>query len=624
MTIYPSLFERRQLLLGSIFLVFQVFHSYGIAEDIVRPNILWLSAEDIGPQLACYGDTTATTPTIDGLAQTGLVYDIAWSNYPVCAPARTTIITGMYAGTLGAGNMRSRVPLPDGVKMFPEYLREAGYYCTNNSKEDYNVIKRGKVWDESSRKAHYKHRAAGQPFFAVFNYTGTHESKIRVRPHTQVIDPATVQLPSYWPDTPEVRQDWAQYYDNLQSLDSWVAKKLQELKETGLADNTIVIFFGDHGSGMPRHKRFAGDSGMRIPFVVHVPEQLGKSAPDDYQPGGHSSRPVGFIDLAPTMLSLAGLQPPDFMEGDAFMGKYRAEPPKYLFGYRDRMDERPDLSRSIRDDRFVYVRNYMPHLPAGQFVHYQQQTPTTAIWNKLFVEGRLSEIQSHFWIPHPPEELYDLKADPEETVNLVDQEEFANVLARFRDAHKTRVETSVDIGFLHEGELFNLSKKGSPRQIAGTDEYPLAEIFQIADLAASNSQNLDSLVAATESPNPTVRYWATLGLRIRGKSSVEQQAELLAELLDDSSPAVAIVAAEALITWGDAAQATQGLAVLERFANHEESNSYFAIHALNAIDRLDAKAVPILETVQKLPVDEGLKRGGGYLKRLIPDIMSSY
>ena len=335
-----------------------------VLADEKLPNILWLSTEDIGPELNCYGDSTAKTPTLDQLASNGLTYDVAWSNYPVCAPARTTIITGVYAATLAAGNMRSQMPLPPERKLFPQYLRELGYYCTNNSKEDYNVIKPGKVWDQSNKKAHYKNRKDGQPFFAVFNHTGTHESQIRKRPHQAVIDPSSVKLKSYWPDTPEVRQDLAQYYDNLQRMDGWVKRQLKELEESGEADNTIVVFFGDHGSGMPRHKRFAGDSGQRVPFVVHVPENLKHLAPSDYQAGGRTQRPVGFVDLAPTMLSLAGIKAPEYMEGHAFMGAHPAPEPKYLFGYRDRMDERPDFSRAVRDERFIYPTR--PMLPEGR------------------------------------------------------------------------------------------------------------------------------------------------------------------------------------------------------------------------------------------------------------------
>ena len=408
-----------------------------------QPNVLWLSTEDIGPQLACYGDTTAKTPRLDALAAQGLTYDIAWSNYPVCAPARTTIITGMYAGSLGAGNMRSSAKLPANVKMFPQYLREAGYYCTNNAKEDYNVVKPDGVWDQSNKKADWRKRKPGQPFFAVINHGGTHEGKIRNRGHKAVIDPASVTLPPYWPDVPEVRKDWAQYYDNLVKMDVWIAKELQKLEDAGVADNTIVFFFGDHGSGMPRHKRYVGDSGMRVPFVVHVPEKLRADfAPQDYQPGGRSQRPIGFVDLAPTMLNVAGIEAPDYMQGHAFLGPKQTvvDPPEFLFGFRERMDERPDLSYSVRDKQFVYIRNFMPELPAGQRLQFQLQTPTTRKWLEMFEAGELNKVQSRFWEPRSSEELYDLTADPFETKNLIGDRQHRATLKKFRAAlSKTRL-----------------------------------------------------------------------------------------------------------------------------------------------------------------------------------------
>jgi arylsulfatase A-like enzyme len=250
------------------------------AADPPRPNILWVTCEDINPHLGAYGDAYATTPNLDRLAARGLRYLHAWSNAPVCAPARTTLITGLYATSTGSEHMRSLTRLPAGMKMFPQYLREAGYYCTNNSKEDYNLDKPGQVWDESSAKGHWKNRAAGQPFFAVFNLLITHESQIRKRPHTLVHDPAKAPLPAYHPDMPEVRHDWAQYYDNITTMDGQVGALLKELEDAGLADDTIVFFFSDHGSGMPRSKRFPYNSGLNVPLLVYVKDTV-PAARDD-------------------------------------------------------------------------------------------------------------------------------------------------------------------------------------------------------------------------------------------------------------------------------------------------------------------------------------------------------
>ena len=563
----------------------------------LQPNVLWLSTEDIGPQLACYGDTTAKTPRLDALAAQGLTYDIAWSNYPVCAPARTTIITGMYAGTLGAGNMRSLARLPANVKMFPQYLREAGYYCTNKSKEDYNVVKPDGVWDRSNKNADWRKRKPGQPFFAVINHSGTHEGKIRKRPHKAVIDPTSVTLPPYWPDIPEVRQDWAQYYDNIAKMDDWIADELQKLEDAGVADNTIVFFFGDHGSGMPRHKRYVGDSGMRVPFVVHVPEKLRADfAPQDYVPGGHSQRPIGFIDLAPTMLSVAGIEAPDYMQGHAFLGRKQTAAPEFLFGFRERMDERPDLSYSVRDKQFVYIRNFMPHLPAGQHLQFQMKTPTTRKWLEMYKTGELNQVQSSFWEPRSREELYDLKADPHETKNLAGDPQYKSVLEKLRVALKSNTLKIRDLGFVHEGRLQMITAAGkrTRRDFAlEKNDYPLEKIFAIANTlglegtsAEENMVAFQACVKAVEAENPVVRYWGAMGIMAVGNQLVWESEEVLKRLLEDTAPEVALIAAEDVIKFAkDAVMIAKAKQVVVKYCDFNNSNSYFALTAVNIVDR---------------------------------------
>ena len=327
-----------------------------------KPNILWLTSEDHGPEMGCYGDSLARTPNIDGLAKKGMIFNRAWSCAPVCAPARTAIISGMYPSSTGGLHMRTMVAMPAGAKMYPQYLRDAGYYCTNNSKEDYNLVKPDQVWHVASNQAHWRKREKSQPFFAVFNSTKSHESQIRTRPHTAITNPKDVRVPAYHPDLPEVREDWAQYYDKVSEADADAGELLKELDGDGLADETIVFYFGDHGSGMPRSKRWPCNSGIHVPMVVYFPKKWEHLAPKEYQSGGRSDRLVNFVDLAPTVLSIAGIEPPVMMQGRAFAGKFQQAPVPYLFGERGRMDERYDLVRTVTDGRHVYVRNYFPQV----------------------------------------------------------------------------------------------------------------------------------------------------------------------------------------------------------------------------------------------------------------------
>lgn len=595
-----------------------------------RPNILWLSAEDIGPHLGCYGDRVALTPNLDDLAERGMRFRTAWSNYPVCAPARTTVITGMYAASNGAGHMRCLRPLEPQFGMFPARLRDAGYYCTNNVKEDYNHPKPDGVWDESSRRAHYRNRGrdghGDAPFFAVFNFTGTHESQIRKRPHQAVTDPQLVELPPYWPDRPEVRQDWAQYYDNIRRLDDWVGAKLRELDRQGLADQTIVVFWGDHGSGMPRHKRFAGDSGMRVPMLVYFPEKFRHLAPAGYSPGGESFQLVSFVDLAPTMLSLAGIEPPQHMQGTAFAGSFRTEPREYLYGFRMRMDERPDFSRSIRDDRYVYIRNFRPHLPHGQWLDYQMQTPTTRVWFEMFQRQQLNDVQRAYWLPRQPEELYDLVNDPHETINLAGRDEMQSVVLRFREELKRHTLQIGDLGFMPEPLLQRkLQHIPASRLSRDNDRYPLERIFDLAQLAGRPTPDLPAdLRDAAGADNATLRHWAAMGLLVRGQDVCRRENAMLEQLMEDPEPSVSIVAAEALALYGNGPSSNAAVEQLLQQADLDRGDYLASVWALNALDHLGTR-YPLAERVRSLskkPAD--FPRGNNYAERLVAKILKNF
>ena len=586
------------------------------------PNILWLTSEDNGPHLGCYGDKYADTPNLDGLAAKGMIYTRAISNAPVCAPARTTIISGMYPTSTGAEHMRSMTQLPKGFKMYPVYLRELGYYCTNNSKEDYNLAKDGEVWNEGGRKATWTNRPnKDQPFFAIHNFTVSHESQIRKRPHQQIHDPSKVRVPAYHPDTPEVRQDWAQYYDKLTEMDKMVGEKLELLKEQGLADNTIIFYFGDHGSGMPRSKRWPYFSGINVPLIIHVPEKWKHLASSDYKVGGKSNNRVGFVDLAPTLLSIAGKKPPVHMQGHAFMGKHQTSNQEYGYGFRGRMDERYDMVRSVVGENFIYIRNYMPHKPYGQHVSYMFQTPTTQVWKKMFEDGKLNQAQSHFWKTKPAEELYDLQKDPDEVMNLTKSSEHAAILKKMRSAHLSHIRKIRDIGFLPEGEIHSRAKGSTPYEIArDSKKYPFEKILAAAELATSlKKKDLPKISHLLTDNDSAVRYWGAIGLLTHKKSGTKTFAKELVNALNDKSPYVRATAAEALGRYGSKNEQILAVKTLGELADPIENGCFPSMLAMNAIDHLDYKAKPILSVIKSMPrTPEGVdKRFQGYVGRLI-------
>lgn len=446
-----------------------------------RPNILWISAEDISPDLGSYGDAYARTPNLDKLASQGARFGKAFSVAPVCAPSRSAIITGMYPTSIGSHPMRSKAVPPVGVKAFPEYLRAVGYYCTNNSKTDYNFEAPPShtppvtVWDESSRNAHWRNRAPGQPFFAVFNLVVTHESQIRTGPqefakNTAALrpedrhEPAKAVLPPYYPDTPIVRGDWARYYDLITAMDLQAAELLKQLEEDGLAEDTVVFFWGDHGRGLPRAKRWLYDSGIRVPLMVRWPGQI--------QPGTVREDLVSLLDLAPTVLTLAGVPIPAHMQGQVFIGKGAARPRQYVFAHRDRMDEACDRMRAVHDGRYKYIRNFFPGRPYAQHIDYMEEMPTMREMRRVHKDhfnalspnyGKaMTEAQRHFFQPEKPaEELYDLNSDPHEVKNLANSGAHQSELKRLRQALEQWQKTTKDLGSIREEELRERMRPGN-------------------------------------------------------------------------------------------------------------------------------------------------------------------
>ncbi|MBP89112.1 MAG: sulfatase [Planctomycetaceae bacterium] len=591
------------------------------AAEKPRPNILWITSEDNGPHLGCYGTDYATTPNLDALAERGMIYRACWSTAPVCAPARTTIISGMYPPSLGAQHMRSMTRLPYAFKMYPQYLREAGYFCTNKSKEDYNLEKPGQVWDKPN---HWKNRKPGQPFFAIFNHTTSHESKLRTRPHKQVQDPAQVRVPAYHPDTPEVRQDWAQYYDRLTEMDALAGENLREIEEAGLAEDTIVFYYGDHGSGMPRNKRWTYNSGLHVPLIVYIPEKFKHLRPDDYLEDGETDRLVGFVDLAPTLLSLCGIKPPEHMQGYAFAGEYATEPQPYIYGFRDRMDERFDMVRSIRDLRFIYIRNYMPHKAYGQYIAYMFQTPTTRVWKQMFDDGKLNQAQSAFWREKPAEELYDLQEDPDEVHNLAASAEHRAILKKLRKAQQDLARDIKDVGFLPEGEIHSRSAGSTPYEMGhDSSKYPFDRIMAVAEQASSIGSSepkfLEELMQALQDKDSAVRYWGVMGLLMRKQIGVSSSRDLLHRALEDESPYVRIAAAEALGRYGNKVDIAKAVPVLLELAPADKNGIFASMYAVNALDFLDGNAAGVVDQIRKLPTKD--PKANGRMKSYVTNLI---
>ena len=597
-------------------------------EQAARPNILWLTCEDISPNLGCYGDAYAVTPHIDKLATQGVRYTHAFAPIGVCAPSRSTLITGMYACSLGSQHMRCDATLPGQVTCFPEYFRMAGYYCTNNTKTDYNFKMPKGAWDESSGKAHWKNRPAGKPFFAVFNFTTSHESQIRLPEkqyqertkdftEQQRHDPAKVSVPPYHPDTPEVRRDWARYADMITYMDGQVGEALQELQAAGLADDTIVCYFSDHGAGMPRSKRWLYDSSLRVPLVVRFPAKFAKHAPA--AAGQTTDRLVSFVDFAPTMLSLASVDAPKHLQGQAFLGDKTQRERDYIFGFRDRMDERYDLLRAVRDKRYKYIRNYMPHLPwfHHQHIDYMFAMPTMQSWQRLADAGKLTGAPAVFMAATKPmEELYDTQSDPHEVQNLAASAAHREVLEHMRQAHRKWQAEIVDLGLMPEGDL-RTRFGGQPEYDAvrsNPSAYPLNRIAAAADLAnAMNAEGLPNLIALLKDTDPAVRYWGATGIGALGESGRSAN-DLLRPLLTDRAATVRVAAADALCRLGDYKQALPALT-----AALADDNPAVRLQAINVLDRLDERARPALEAIKNAKTD-----GNPYVVRVAEHALRAF
>lgn len=586
------------------------------SEKATAPNIIWLIAEDISPALGCYGDMYANTPNIDKLAAGGLVYDFALTTAPICAPSRSCLITGLYATSLGTQHLRCEVPFPERLQTLPELMKEAGYFTSNRNKTDYNFEPEG-LWEHwSSDYAPWRHRSKDQPFFSFINIGPSHEGSVnnldryngfvKDLKEADFHDPAEVPLPPYYPDSPKTREIWAHYYDVLTVLDQNVGNVMNMLQEDGLMEETIIFFIADHGFGMPRYKRWLNKTGMHVPMVVHIPSNY-QHLVQDFQAGFHKSELVSFIDLVPTTLNLAGASLPEYLEGKPIMGPNTEVKRALAFGARDRADDMFEMSRSVTDGRYLYVRHYMPHLAYIQpgFIFSDMKESYKEL-RRLHTAGLTNEEQKKLWNPKPIEELYDLQQDPQELQNLAKDPSLQDIKSRLRsELHAWMMETK-DLGLLPEAEYMRRSQGSTPYDYArNSEDYKVERILQAAEMVGMASES--DLVQAMEDEDSGVRYWATIGL-IQQKSIGPAAKAALEALLADPSPSVQISAAEALCQFGQSPQAVKVL------GTHVQSDQpTLALQAARTIQLVGEDARPLIPILNQV-LEKNLGEPGQRLK----------
>ena len=572
-----------------------------------RPNILWISCEDTSPWLGYCGETYARTPNLDKLAAEGVHFTHAFAAAPVCSPSRFAIITGIFATSMGTQRLRSEFPVPDFVKGFPTALREAGYYCTNNVKTDYNTSAEPRIirqsWDECSAKAHWRNRKPGQPFFAVFNLTETHQGEAFISqadsevPAAARHDPAKAPLPPYYPDTELARGTMARVHDCITAMDAHAGAILAELQAAGLKDDTIVFFWPDHGQGIPRGKRTLWDTGLRIPLVVWFPPKYRHLSPA--APGGKCSSLVSLVDFGPTLLSVLGLPVPSHMQGAAFLGPAAAPPREYVYGARDRVDEVLDLSRSVRDKRYLYIRNYMPDLSWNQPETFSDQLPLRREITRLAAEGKLGEAQLTYAGPgKPPEALYDTDNDPWQIRNVAGDPEAAPVLARMKKALRDWQVACRDVGLIHEWQAAKMCEGGRPLCEAARDEkdFALQRVLDTAERVGLPGQ-AEEFVRRLSDADPTVRYWAAVGLRVAGRDAAAAK-EALRKALGDSSVPVRVEAAGILVRQlPPGLRAGEALDLLAGIIRSRDEHA--VLHAARTLQLLGEKARPALPAMRE-------------------------
>ena len=615
----------------------------GTLQSQEKPNILWITCEDISPYLGCYGFEQADTPNLDKLAKMGILFTNTYSNAPVCGVARTTLLTGMYAPTTGTHNFRTNTQLPSSIPAYPKVLREAGYYCTNNYKRDYNSSFETDrtLWDVSNKNAHYKTRKPGQPFFAVFNILETHESQLAGKrieeyvkngdiPAKPRINLADIQLPPYHPDMPEVREDWARFHDLITLMDRKVGEFLKELKDENLDENTIIFFNSDHGGMLSRSKRYLFNVGTQVPFMVYFPKKWEHLA--NHPQATTNDELVSFVDFPKTLLSIAGCPIPEKMQGKIFLGKDKESSPKYVHFYRDRMSERYDFDRGITDGEYNFIRNFVPHIPNGNSTRYGYSVQQNWVANEQsFQSGNSNAIQSQFYLPKKPIELFDNKQDPWNVNSISDNPKFAEKVKELSDELDRWMIEIKDIGLIPEPMFHDLVGKGKKYttiyEYAQSSEYEVGKILNVAKLAANgNLLDKNSFLNYLKDKNPIIRYWGAYGIFRLAQNDQSLQTCLKNAIAKETIPVNKLIAAQALAICGDKKAAFEILYNETKKAR----DGYVFLFGLNALQYSHTDAFLTKKDwanfkVQKFNTDDAVdKFGKEYSQRIIDDALGLF
>lgn len=573
-----------------------------VAETTQPPNIIWIIAEDISPAFACYGDSLADTPNIDRLCSEGIRFENAYATAPICAPSRSCLVSGRYAISMGTQHLRSETPFSPHLKTLPEHLRAGGYFTTNRNKTDYNFSPEG-LWDHwSGTYAPWRQRTDDRPFFSFINVGPSHEGSVNrlvnyeenvkdLAPEKR-IDPNSMTVPPYYPNTAASREVWAHYYDMLQVLDKNVGLIIDSLEADGLLDETIIFFFGDHGFGMPRYKRWLYHTGLNVPLMVSIPEKYKNLQPEEMEQS--TKQLVSFVDFAPTVLHLAGLEIPETMEGQAFLGARVPEAREYVYAARDRADDMFEMSRAVRNDRYLYIRHFMPHLPYIQsgYIYSNVKEGFRAL-REARKAGLNNAIQESMWQAKPVEELYDLLTDPDELHNLANDEAFQTIKKKLQGKLHQWMLDQHDLGLLPEAEYMIRSQGSTPYDYARTgDSYQVEQILQTAEMVGRAKEA--ELLPLIENEDSGVRYWAIMGL-IQLKELSSAAIEALQRRLTDGSPSVRILAAEALSYAGNYAKAVETLGELV-----QDDRPWVALEAGRSIQLIGNDAKPIIPVLYQV------------------------